>query len=98
MPFIETVATQRAGGLPARVRTLAFRGFQGTVAYSMLGTWAGHFAAPCFSHVGHARCNQRVGCVGICLYLPSVAFTPTAATRPACRPRQPLLRECGALP
>lgn len=37
VPFIEQVASQRAGGLPARARTLAFCGYQGTVAYSMLG-------------------------------------------------------------
>lgn len=37
MAFIEQVATQRAGGQPAHARTLAFCGFQGTVAYSMIG-------------------------------------------------------------
>ncbi|GAB4822102.1 hypothetical protein N2152v2_009148 [Parachlorella kessleri] len=37
VPFIEQVATQRAGGQPARARTLAFCGYQGTVAYSMIG-------------------------------------------------------------
>ena len=37
VPFIEHVATQRSGGEPARARTLAFCGYQGTVAYSMIG-------------------------------------------------------------
>jgi hypothetical protein len=41
VPFIEDVASQRAGGQPARARTLAFCGYQGTVAYSMIGICAG---------------------------------------------------------
>lgn len=36
LPFIERVATQRAGQ-EARARTMAFCGFDGTVAYSMIG-------------------------------------------------------------
>ena len=43
--FVESVAAARSGGLPARARTLAFCGYQGTVAYSMIGEvrggWAG---------------------------------------------------------
>ncbi|KAK9825930.1 hypothetical protein WJX81_007732 [Elliptochloris bilobata] len=35
--FIERVAAQRAGGLPAAARTVALCGVAGTVAYSMLG-------------------------------------------------------------
>lgn len=34
--FVERVASQRAG-LPARARTVAFCGYDGTVAYSMIG-------------------------------------------------------------
>lgn len=35
--FIEDVAKQRAGGLPATVRTIAHCGGGGLIAYSMLG-------------------------------------------------------------
>ena len=41
MAFVESVAASRSGGLPARARTLAFCGYQGTVAYSMIGAGAG---------------------------------------------------------
>ncbi len=37
LPFLEEVATRRAGGLHAKPRTLAVCGHQGTVAYSMIG-------------------------------------------------------------
>lgn len=37
LPFIERAATHRAGGAPARARTLAFCGSGATVAYSMIG-------------------------------------------------------------
>lgn len=37
LPFIERVATQRAGGAQARARTLALCGSGATVAYSMIG-------------------------------------------------------------
>lgn len=35
--FIEKVACERAGGLPATVRTIALCGTAGNVAYSLLG-------------------------------------------------------------
>lgn len=37
VPFIEQVTSHRAGGQQAKARTLAFCGYQGTVAYSMIG-------------------------------------------------------------
>lgn len=37
VPIIDRAATQRAGGLEARARTVAFCGYEGTVAYSMIG-------------------------------------------------------------
>ena len=36
---VEAVATFRAGGLPASVRTIAHCGFTGTVAYSLIGQY-----------------------------------------------------------
>ena len=44
---VEEVATFRAGGLPASVRTIAHCGFTGTVAYSLTG-WL--VLSPCLSH------------------------------------------------
>ena len=37
LPFVERVAAERAGGLPAHVRALTYCGGDGAVAYSMLG-------------------------------------------------------------
>lgn len=42
LPFIERAASQRAGGAPARARTLAFCGAGATVAYSMIGPGSHH--------------------------------------------------------
>lgn len=42
LAFIERVATRRAGGAPARARTLAFCGAGATVAYSMVGPGSHH--------------------------------------------------------
>ena len=44
---VEEVATFRAGGLPASVRTIAHCGFTGTVAYSLTG-WL--VISPCLAH------------------------------------------------
>lgn len=39
IPFMERMATARAGQLTTRVRTLAFCGQQGHVAYGLAGAW-----------------------------------------------------------
>lgn len=43
---VEEVATFRAGGLSASVRTIAHCGFTGTVAYSLIGAHL-HLGTPC---------------------------------------------------
>lgn len=46
---VEEVATFRAGGLPASVRTIAHCGFAGTVAYSLTGLLANPTSFPFLS-------------------------------------------------
>lgn len=55
LPFIERVATQRAGGAQARARTLAFCGAGATVAYSMIGPGS-HYC----EHIGRAHVSNHV--------------------------------------
>lgn len=44
---VQEVATFRAGGLPAVVRTIAHCGFAGTVAYSLIGGGAAFIISAC---------------------------------------------------
>lgn len=55
LPFIERVAARRAGGAPARARTLAFCGAGATVAYSMIGPGS-HFC----ENIGRAHTSNHV--------------------------------------
>ncbi|KAL4429588.1 hypothetical protein ABPG77_008637 [Micractinium sp. CCAP 211/92] len=55
LPFIERVAARRAGGAPARARTLAFCGAGATVAYSMIGPGS-HFC----ENMGRAHTSNHV--------------------------------------
>ncbi|KAL0052967.1 hypothetical protein WJX82_010519 [Trebouxia sp. C0006] len=52
---VEEVATFRAGGLPASVRTVAHCGFTGTVAYSLVGPGS-HYC----EHIGRCHQSNRV--------------------------------------
>ena len=54
LAFVERVASQRAGE-PARARTVAFCGSQGTVAYSMIGPGS-HFC----ERVGRKHASNRI--------------------------------------
>ena len=55
LPFVERVASQRAGGAPARARTLAFCGAGALVAYSMVGPGS-HFC----ENVGRPHASNHV--------------------------------------
>ena len=65
---VEEVATFRAGGLPASVRTIAHCGFTGTVAYSLTG-WLPLSPCLALSHCVRPVCANPPARLSLCMYL-----------------------------